>query len=550
MKVWIAGSTIAFVLATAVGWGTAGNRGKPQDEITRQPAKSRDRPDAAGRNDSTRALLSRLRKIENPEELAKAALSLVESMSHDELADWLLHQRFRPREGMAAELFRQAARERCLRECPELLLEPVGKGYADPNAFLRGEALEVIARRDPEQALAWMRGRPAENVELAALKVLAATHPDEVIQRIVERYVADGEYLSWSGGDSRVLLEIARHDPAALVAAAGELPGKMKTQAEGALALMEWERDPDGGLATLLARADGWQVFAMASSMSDQNDLMAFLIPKLAELPPGWRQQLVDAPDVIRGGHAGEWVAVDFEAAGFSDVQASRMRQKALLAMVGAGDREAALAVWQQSPPMAVENLQQFLSYVFDENDPQGNEALLAGIADKSLREQARGFIGQQDAAENTGPRAVADWDEDAMGAARQAMSWGAEAGAVEEARGRFHAMEDSERREVAVGMVESFHRGGSAQQELYGEALRVLAEDPGSSDEGLRGRGVEYRATVHAFDLFQTDATRAADWVDSLPAGEVRDSVRTGFFERWKNYDPTAAQRWWDAGE
>jgi hypothetical protein len=256
----------------------------------------------------------------------------------------------------------------------------------------------------------------------------------------------------------------------------------------------------------------------------------------------------VDSPNLIRGDHAGEWAMLDFEGAGFSDEQASRMRQKALLAMGGAGKSEEALAIWQQLPALSEEDLQQFLPCLFNTSDPEGNEALLAGIADDALREQARGFIGKQDAAENTGPVTVANWDDDAAGAARQAMQWGAKVSAVEEARGRFLALEETERREVAVGMVEAFRRGGPAQQELYGEALRVLAGAPEVADEKLRGWGTEYRAELHAFELLQADASRAADWVDSLPPGEIRELVRAGFFERWKHYDPAAAQRWWDA--
>lgn len=564
MTRWIFGGIAGFGLALAAGWATAGKDAASASEKEPRTAKWRERepgsrPDGA----ASRALISRLRAINHPDELAKAAISLAGAMSHEDLADWVLRDRFRPREGMAAELFRQIALERCLRECPERLLEQVGQGKADLNTAIRSRALATMARHDPERVLAWMEGRPTANWESAALQILAPLYPGQVMERLSQHTIAKGAYGGWSNNESRALLEIARHDPAILSRASRDFPGHLRLRAQGMLAVADMEKDPDAALAKLLARPDGAEVMAKAAeSLRDAHpaglddpeglDLAAVLLPRLGDLPSGWRER-IGGRHFINERNAHAWLAADFEGAGFSAGQASKVRQSALLAMAGRGDEEAALAIWQKLPALNEGDLQQFLPYAFEGKDPETIEALLAGIANETLREQARGFIGKVDAAGSPPPRepiTVDEWLADPKRNVGRVMSRWADAELVTEARERFHSLDGTQQKEVAESLIGTSMHRSPAQTELYGDALRVLAEFPVKPDANRPGHDVTSKASAHAVELMMRDAAAGSVWVDSLPAGEVRDTARDALYERWKHFDPEAAERWREAGD
>jgi len=243
------------------------------------------------------------------------------------------------------------------------------------------------------------------------------------MERLSQHTIAKGTYGGWSSNESRTLLEIARHDPEVFSRASRDFPGHLRLQLEGMLAVADMEKDPDAALAKLLARPDGAAVMAKAAeSLRDAHpaglddpeglDLAAVLLPRLGDLPSGWRERIGSSHGIISQRNADAWLAADFEGAGFSAGQASAVRQSALLTMAGRGDEEAALAIWQKLPPLSEGDLQQFLPYAFEGKDPETIEALLAGIADETLREQARGFIGRVDAAGSPPPREPITVDE------------------------------------------------------------------------------------------------------------------------------------------
>lgn len=553
MKLHGLGLLATFGTALGIGWISVHPPEPSGPPVAGPSPKLRVRPSVAVHGGAPgEALGSQLRAIRDPDQLARAALMLVETLSPEQLADWVLHDRFLPREGMAAEVFRLAALERCLADCPERLLEAAATGYS--NQSIRGQALKAVAKRDPRWVLGWMTGRPVETWEHSALDVLADDFPAEVIQRIAEGYREGRSYFAYSGGDAWLFDKIARSQPAQLAESLESLPRLVRLQAEGALASVELEQDPDRGLAKLMARTDGWKVFTFASdapgSRSRQDELGGMLLEHLDQLPSSWREGLMGSNELVSGTIAERWLDADLEAAGFTSRQASAIRSQALMGMIHRGASEEALAKWQELPEMTDTALQQFLPYLFVADDPAGNEALLATIGDETLREEARGFIGQRDRAENSGPvepLTAERWAADVREVSPQLMGWGAAPVVVASARTRFEAMEGEERRQAALALGRFPFTRTPAQRELYGEALKVLAEDPPPADPGRPRQDIASRASDHAVALMMRDPGAASNWVDELPPGEVKDAARGELFTRWQDYDPSAARQWWE---
>ncbi len=493
----------------------------------------------------------------------QATLSLVQGLSPAELREWLEHHWFDAGEGFELTLFRKVAMQRLWDEDPEGTL--AWCKTALPQEY--SETLQRWSHEDPERVLRFLKENPDRERELQMLQMIAGTRPELAFARAKELLETS---RPGQGSDlhyfSQVFNRLAAKDPAMLEAALEGMPAAWRFAAEGALAGERLKADFDSEIRALWEHPDGWKIFNHAAgNVGERSELGNKVLAMLDDLPAEWRTRIArESYRFLDQKNAADWMDADLEGAGFGKEHIRNIRYQAMHYLAqqdpeNALRRLADLEVDESQRRNLISNL---FSYSMHGKNEEQREKLLGMLEDEKDLQIAREAL-QAQTMSLAEPKEVspADWLEQAAGAdtnrrygyLNQIQRW--DKAKQDELAANFRTLPEEKKTAVAKLLAsgsEYYSNSSSLSPGLQGEAIRYLltlpAEDPsaeGGAPFSSRGANPVHLATTHALQLAKKDSDAAAEWVNTLPAGEGKQWAQKNLAANWMNYDPKAAGMW-----
>ncbi len=565
-----AGAACAFLAAAFAGWQLAGDpAAAPREQSAPGPAAPQGKAPRSARGshgppEHVRAAMAAIRNAGPAGTRMQATLSLVQGLSPAELREWLEHQWFDAGEGFELTLFRKVAMQRLWDEDPEGTL--AWCKTALPQEY--SEMLQRWAHEDPERVLRFLQENPDRERELQMLQMIAATRPELAFARAKEMLETS---KPGNGSDrhyfSQVFNRLAAKDPAVLEAALEGMPAAWRFVAEGALAGERLKADFDSEIRALWERPDGWKIFNHAAgNLGERSELGNKVLAMLEGLPAEWRIRIAsESYRFLDEKNAANWMDADLEGAGFGKDQIRNIRYQAMhyLAQRDPEDALRRLADLEMDESQRRNLISNLFSYSMHTKEEEQREKLLGMLGDEKDLQVAREAL-QAQTMSRAEPKAVspADWLEKAAEAAdgnqrygflNQIQRW--DKAKQDELAANFRTLPEEKKTAVAKLLASGsdyYSNSSSLTPGLQGEAIRYLltlpAEEPsaeGGSPFSSRGSDPARMATTHALQLAKKDADAAAQWVNSLPAGEGKQWAQKNLAANWMNYDPDSAGMW-----
>ena len=486
----------------------------------------------------------------------RATISLVNSLSLDDLARWMDERWFENRNGFELTLFNKLSKERWQKEDPEGYLAWTIR----ENTQSSQEVFSRWAEEDPQRLLDFFKETPDTQKELQALGQIAKNDPALALARFREIISNGGLDPNNAYMGQQFLRELAATSPATLEAAMDDLPDNLRAQAEGALIAERLKTDFDGELRKLLDRPDGWKLFEAGLNNGYSADLGDKILAQLDDLPASWKASLSrNYYRFISDTNAATWLALDFEGHGFTDQQANQVKSYAIQRL-SSRDPAAALGALD-GLELEDANRQNILQNIFARH--AGDEAktaeLMAMLGSEADRETAlkasesRGddpFSGGNSAEKIETPE---QWIEKASafdpktGSSYQMTyllrEWTREQ--IAELGTQFQSMPEDNKRAVATVLTTD---NDAIDPGLKADAIRYIIENPEpqeGQDEQQASRNAASLTSQHAVKWGIKDPVAASEWTSTLPAGDARLWAQKNLARNWAGYDPAAAKQW-----
>ena len=511
-----------------------------------------------------RETMAAIRGAATPEQRMRATIDLARSLPISELELWLEKRWFDSGDSFDFTLFNKIARQRWEAEDREGLIAY----YLKSNSPRAREMLAKLATEDPARALALSFDKSNPGVEMATLFAVAAVDTKLALTHLkgmLERGVFDGPNNIYQA--SSFLQSFAQKDPAALEALLTSMPRQMREMAEGAITGQKLKADFAGALKELMERPDGFKAFEAAYSQGD--DLKGGILDHLSELPESWKKQIGKSLHrVIGQENAAKWLEADLEGMGFTATDAKRVRDLALHYHAIKNPTEAlkmlgSMGLSENSRRNVIGN-----TFRSARGNPKKMEELMAALESEEDMAIARQFVEvkegglvSKDPAQIKEPK---EWLEAVM--SRDTANrlvylhymerWPKEK--IDASADEFRGMAAAEKSSLALLLADSNFSasGAGGAQELKGEAIRYLVENPPPKEENKGQGGADpfgfggqadpnSAASSYAVFLAQKDPDAASQWVQTLPAGEARQWAQKNLAKNWAMYDPEAMQQW-----
>lgn len=554
-----------FLSAAACGWWLVadhpasaadgkGGAGLPTKSSSRDTRPARDRGPTA----LAKAQLQAIRQAGDSRERLRATLSLVHSLSLQELERWIRGGWFRQLGGYELSFFEKLAKERWLDEDPEGYLTWVLSH--DPNSA--HQAIAFLAEQDPARLLAFFQQHPNLDKEIVALSLIARKDPALALACYRELIAGSEQSLPGGSYGYKLLLALAESSPEMLEAALDSLPVGVSKHADALLIGERLKTDFAGELRQLQDRPDGLVIFVRELTNRRIPGLGDKLLAEFIDLPMAWKYELLGYGNrFISGDKAAGWLSLDYAAAGFNDAQATAMKTQACKVMFGTDPAAALRAMDAAGIP------ESFREEVFTDflRWHGGDEAKTGELLALLTAEADREFVGEmiakqraeldRKAADRVLYETPAGWLERAAafdaGTASvyeltsKLQNWSREE--MAELRGQFQSLPEVQKRAVAdVFGGENAPRG--MVPEFQGDAIHYLISHPRPAEGEELGNATNHTAMIasqHAVRWGKEDPAAAGAWTATLPAGEPRLWAQKNLARNWADYDPAAARRW-----
>lgn len=545
---------VLFSTAGLAGWKLAEpSGGKARPEATKEVAGKRAertvRHARSAAADQAGKRMASIRLAGSAEARMRATVDLANTLSPAEFAAWMDGGWFTLRGGPELTLFTRIVMERWKQEDEAGLLVWMLK-----SGNSRSDALNELAQKYPERVVDFFRENPGGTREMMVLWEMGKNHPELALTRFQE-IVASGRWREIQGYAGELLQNLAEKDPAKLAAAAEGFPSAMKLQVEIALSRERLKKSFQDELQALWERPDGWNIFE--GNFRSVEGVGDKILAQLADIPPSWRGELAsNSHGVVSAENAEKWWSADLAAAGFSKRDIVLFRSRALLAIGRQNPEEAIRRMGEVG--LADHQKSSFIYSIFGNmTDKDKARELVSQLADEGDQKKALEIIGQQTGSPSSEEKVetAADWlakvseAEPGRGMVSYSMfstmsEWD------EEKKGAlvtgFRSMEKGKKTVVAQAIVNSIGNYGRMSDELAGDALRHLMENPVPKAEGdTRENNLMEKSGSHVVQLSTRDPEAASQWVSTLPAGEAKTWTQRNLLNNWKQYDPKAAAQW-----
>ena len=555
-----AGAVLGFLVMASVGWELAGDSLPPAAKAPENAASTANRPPRparrSGPRDAAEQRMAAIRAIRSPEARMRATFALASTLPVAEIAAWLDGRWFSTGSGFDLTLFDKILKERWRTEDPEGLM--LWSMKHNPGGA--GEMLASWAdHHDPQEVLAFFKDHPNPKLQLQALAKIARKSPALALQCLQDMPAgsrADQDANSYYSRD--LLKELAKSTPATLEAALASLPTRLQAQAESMLSGQRLEASFTQELQQLVARHDGWKIFA--ENLSNSKGLGTKLFAELEDLPAAWKSSIAsNSYNIIDNTNARQWWDADLEGMGFSAKDAQRL-QVAALGQIARKQPAEALKLMADAE-IDPQYRKSILSNIFGNSsgDPQKAESLIALLGTDAEKQQARASLAANSRAESAQNVATpAEWLEK-ISATTGPESSGAyqylhmlrdwEPEKIADLGKQFNAMPADAKQQVAQ-IISNSGLGSGLGRELVGDAIRYLVAEPAAPADG-DGAGSSgssaaiQRASTFAVAWSTSDPAAASTWVQSLPAGDAKSWTQKNLAANWAQYDPAAARQW-----
>ncbi len=476
-----------------------------------------------------------------------ATIALANSLSPAEFAAWVDGGWFDLRGGPELMIFSKILMDRWHDEDPEGLLAWAAKNKNGAAAHL----MEDWATKQPQRLIDYFKIHPDDRTELQMLAKIAAVSPDLAIQRLKEITAAGivGDARNYTAGLMAVL---AGKSPTALSAILDSLPPLIKLQAEAAMSKLRLEASFSEEIRHLWDRPDGWKIFS--DYLVGPDDIGTKLLGELANLPPEWRSGIALNPwRMVTESNAQQWWNADLGAAGFSAANIKEIHTEAVKNMVITNPE----AVIQRLGDLNADpdDRKNILNRLFNgAADPEKARTWIAQLPTEEERLTATRILDQRtipmevtkitspdDMLSKIGEGAhlyggsgyfsqMKDWDDEKT----TALAAG------------FKILPDEQKQQIAQVVFAQLQMNG-APAGLRDEAIRYLASKPPVSESNGHEvwNSVPAKISQYAVNFSAKDPEAASEWVNSLPAGEIKSWTQKNLINNWRQYDPKAADLW-----
>ncbi len=538
-----------------LGWTLGGKREEAAHEevLSRADARLTDRaarPDGKYRTpDHAVSRVAAIRALSSRGEQMRATIALVNSLTLEELAEWIEGRWFDHGGDFNLTLFNKIAEKRWQTEDPDgYLAYQIRQGGG--SAY---EAMDRLAREDPERLFAYFREHPDASMELSLLQRVANDHPDLALARareLIESGVGLGDSVRHQLGYT--LRTIAAKDPALVEGLLESVPTFFAREIERGIVSKGLQDSFSETMRDLWGRADGWSLFSGADLEGKGGKLLA----EIHDLPAAWKNMIAQQPhSVIDGENAAQWLGVDFKGAGFTDKQAKDIVSRSLMYLASEDPQETLRQMdkWEISE----NDRNNLIQRIFGANSVEQTRALLDSLPSDQERAKAAGMLEARMRHETvdqvTAPTTPKEWMETLSGMdeasvyplVSQLRNWNSEK--IAEITAGFHDLPAETKDKLAASLLDY---GNSVDPALRGEAVRhqltsASDESGNPSDDPFRGRNPEERASALAVEWMKSDPGAASQWVNSLPAGDAKLWAQKNLARNWALYDPDSAKLW-----
>lgn len=549
----LAGGFLGFLAMAAVGWNLA-DIPPPSVPAAEVPATRRDSRPArsqrlSGPASAAAKRMEAVRSAATPEARMRATIDLASSLPPSEFAAWMEGGYFNLRGGADLTVFSKILMARWMLEDPEGLLAWSIKNDTSQSRSI----LATWTEKEPQRVIDFFKNHPNEEEEMRALWTIAKDHPDLALQRLRE-LAAGGlsrQVLDYTSG---LFFSLAEKSPAALEAALASLPPALQKQAENALIGQQLKASFSTGIRALWDRPDGWVIFERNAQQN--RGMGAKIFDELANMPPAWRASLAStAHHYMDEASSLQWLDADLEGFGFSAAQAKQLRSAAFDQLADRQPEQAfkRMGEMELDPDRRRNIISNALSSVSD--DPEKAAGLIALLDSEDDRKIARGVLDanptREEIAKLNNP---ADWLEklstidpeldNSYSHLSSLEQWDQDK--LSELNSQFQKMPADKKQSVAR-MIAANYRYGSVDPVFAGAAIRYLVENPVAVPENGRGNDANpvVASSAYAVRLAVRDPFAAADWVETLPAGDAKLWAQKNLAKNWAQYDPKAVTQW-----
>ena len=559
----IAAGAVLFSAMALVGWqvqrGDHQTGAEARIQIRESRSSSRiDRP-STQRNGlaAAKRMLRAIQAEKNPAERMRATTALVNSLSPEELLEWMDKRWFTCRDGFDLTLFSRLATERLSHEDPIGLL-----AWSMKDGSTGWEAsLQTLTKSDPQALLDFFRENPNSNIELRALAVVAETNPGLAVDRLIELSLSGHDMNSYQMGQT--MLALAKSSPEQLEGALDSLAGKAGETAEAALLGVKLNRSFGTEIQNLIAQPDGLSRLKAAWQTS-RTDLADTLLVNLGQLPSAWQAELSNNSSYfLDNKNASQWLAADLEGTGLTSQQADNIRMTCIQNLSYYNPKQALQGFLDlDRTSMNEVNRNSTLQSIFSN---QRNLMSATGLINMLDNETDREFARQVIQSSN-------DSNPNSLRTASTAQEWLKKVDSVS-------SSPDSSNSYYLIQAVQSLNKHQLTQlgkdfENLPSESQRNVAQILASTspfgdyevDPNLKGQAITFLisnpedekqthsnpranssalASKHVAQWAQTDPVAASAWTSKLPESEAKTWATKNLASTWMQYDPVAAKKW-----
>ena len=557
----IAAGAILFSAMALVGWQVRGGDQKAGTDgqiPTRENRSSSrfDRSPSQGKGlAAAKRMLRALEAEKDPVERMRATTALVNSLSSDDLLEWMDKRWFTCRDGFDLTLFSKLATERLSHEDPIGLLAWSMKDESNGSEA----SLKILSKSDPQALLDFFKENPNPYIEFRALASIAETNPTMAMDRLIELSASSKSEYSYQ--ITATMVALAESSPKQLEDALGSLEGEARQTAEAALLGAKLNRSFGAEIQNLINQPDGLNLLKAAWKTSGAK-LSATMLANIGSLPPAWQSQLAgSASSLINNNNASQWLAADLEGAGLTSQQADSIRMTCIRNLSYSTPEKALQGFLDLDRTSMNENSRNsVLQSIFsNQSSVLAATGLINMLDSEADRETARQIV---QSAANSNPNVLrnvstsAEWLEKAGNAGSEEDSTNryylAEAvrnlskhqlGQLSE---DFQNLPPDTRRNVAE-ILGSRRSDTEIEPNLKGQAISYLISNPPSEDEARTGSysNPNALASMHVVKWAQTDPAAASAWTRTLPDSEAKTWATKNLAATWMQYDPAAAEKW-----
>ncbi|MBK1880910.1 hypothetical protein JIN85_00705 [Luteolibacter pohnpeiensis] len=560
----IAGGALLFCAMAFVGWQIQRGSQKnsdPPTEIRQNRTSDRVRRPSNQNNKGLAGAKRLLRVIDaekNPAERMRVTTALVNSLSTDELLEWLDKRWFTCRDGYELSLFSRLATERLSHEDPLRLLAWSMKD----NSSGSEAALKTLTESDPQALIDFFKENPKPYLELRALGAISKNNPEMAMDRLIE--------ISLTGKDAdfgyyyinSAMTTMAESSPELLEAKIAELGGKFQKTAQAALLGAKLNRSFATELDKLIDQPDGLNQLKAACATS-RTSISDSLLANLGRLPSSWQAAVLkNNSDFLNNTNAYQWLTADLEGAGVTSSDANLIRLDCINNLAYSNPKQA-LEGYQHLDPSTMDASQKIsiLQAIFStQSNPLAATGLLNMLDSDEDRMIAQKAIpsnpNESDLYKLRNTTNSSDWLDQVkqlntnttsdiqyyLTESLQKMN----KQQIAELSKDFQSLPEDARRNVANVLTSSYTRNEGIDPELKGQALDYLISNPvAQGTDSNSGTNLPMLASIHVTQWIQTDPKAATDWTSKLPDSDAKTWATKNLASTWMQYDPAAAQKW-----